>query len=182
MSPYPTYTQRRALRSVYIDLQQSSWNNRSNYLRKLDAIPCSLLPWRFMKFKNHSSYQISTRANGSRHIGTPSGMSNASWNSGMLDRGPLQRISIGPCGSRVKSWSDRSLVMFWRQHCALHEKETSQRKACQSQKKMLSRFRWTMTHHAKKKRWRGVKPSISLFSLYCWFHPPECRGKIRPLA
>lgn len=109
----PSYTChfRRRLHSLSIDLLSLTQHPVPKKLGEFYACLCCC---------NLSSgkplYQMSTRLSTGRYIGSPSETSNASWNSAILERGPLQRISLGPCGSIVSNCKERSFVMFCLQH------------------------------------------------------------------
>merc|ERR1712107_807195 len=68
-------------------------------------------------------YQISTISAAGLYIAEPSLMSNAFENSGTLARGVFVRISLGPCGSIVRSMSCRSLPAFCAQTQAQERKK-----------------------------------------------------------
>ena len=56
----------------------------------------------------------------------------------MLERGWLQRSSLGPCGSSVTSCSARSFFTFSRQHCA-----QARKKRCSGVKPLMSGGFWS---------------------------------------
>ena len=60
-------------------------------------------------------YQILTRFSGGRTIGAPSGISNAFWNSGVFESGPLVRYFEGECVSMTRRRLISSSRVFARQ-------------------------------------------------------------------